>query len=242
VPASAVDALLGVARDESDNLEVRRQAVRALGALPHGAGIPRLVELAGQQGSPWLGKEGMAALANSGDPRARDFLRAAVRREDLGDEALAVAVKALGEQYATREDAALLRSVYPRLRSDRTRDAAISAIADVGGADNVRWLLELARKEDEPAGRRRKALEQGVRAGAPVRELVSLYDGVSDVSVKESLIGWYGRSGDAAALDKLIAIVGAETNVNVRRRAITALSNSEDPKAKQALRDIVTRS
>jgi HEAT repeat protein len=242
VPQRAIDALLAIARDETDNLEVRRQAVRALGTLPHGAGIPRLVELAGQQGSVWLAREGMSALASSGDPRARDFLRAAVRREDLGDEALAVAVKALGQQYATREDAALLRSVFPRLKSDRTRDAALSAIAEVGGAENVRWLLDVVRGETEPAGRRRKALEQAVRAGAPIRELVALYDDVSDHAVKESLVAYYGRSGEPAALDKLIAIVSSETNVNVRRRAITALSGSDDPKAKRALQDIVTRS
>jgi HEAT repeat protein len=215
--------------------------VRTLGALPHGAGIPRLIELAGQQGSMWLAKEGMSALASSGDPRAREYLRAAVKREDLGEEAMAVAVRALGQNYATPQDAALLRSVYPRLKSDRTRDAAFTAIAEVGGADNVRWLLDMARNESEPTGRRRKALEQAVRAGAPTGELVKLYDAVSDQGLKESLVSVYGRSGERAALDKLIAIVGTETNVNVRRRAITALSSSDDPKAKQALQDIVVR-
>jgi len=241
IPASTVDALLGVAKDEADNLEVRRQAVRTLGALPHGAGIPRLIDLAGQQESAWLAKEAMSSLASSGDPRAREYLRAAVKREDLGEEAMAVAVRALGQHYATPQDAALLRSVYPRLRSDRTRDAAFTAIAEVGGAENVRWLMDMARNENEPAQRRRKALEQAVRAGAPIGELVKLYDAVSDGALKESLVGVYGRSGERAAVDKLIAIVGTETNVNVRRRAISALSNSDDPRAKKALQEIVVR-
>ena len=241
IPARTVDALLAVARDDADNLEVRRQAVRTLGALPHGAGIPRLIDLAGQQGSVWLAKESMSALASSGDPRAREYLRAAVKRDDIGDEALAVAVRALGQHYATPQDAALLRSVYPRLKSDRTRDAAFTAIAEVGGADNVRWLLDMARNENEPTQRRRKALEQAVRAGASIGELVKLYDATSDQGMKESLVGVYGRSGERAGLDKLIAIVGGETNVNVRKRAISALSNSDDPKAKEALKDIVVR-
>ena len=242
IPARTIDALVAVARDESDNLEVRRQAVRTLGALPHGAGVPRLIELAGQQQSAWLAKEGMSALANSGDPRAREYLRAAVKRDDLGDEAMAVAVRALGQQYATPQDAALLRSVYPRLKSDRTRDAAFSAIAEVGGADNVRWLLDMARNENEVGQRRRKALEAAVKAGATTTELVKLYDAVSDQGLKESLVSVYGRSGERAATDKLIAIVSTETNVNVRKRAISALSNSDDPRAKAALQDIVTRS
>lgn len=242
VPARAIDALVALARDEADNVEVRRQAVRTLGGLPHGAGVPRLAELAGQQGSVWLAKEATSSLAASGDPRAREFLRAALRREDLPDDVLAVAVRALGGQYATPQDAALLRGAWPRLRSDRTRDAALTAIAEVGGAENVRWLLDVARREDEATGRRRKALEQAVRAGAPVGELVKLYDAVSDQPLKESLVGVFGRSGERAALDKLIAIAGAETNVHVRKRAISALSGSEDPRAKAALSEIVTRS
>ena len=49
---------------------------------------------------------------------------------------------------------------------------------------------------------------------------------------------WRLRASDG---DKLIAIVSGETNVNVRRRAISALASSDDPRAKEALKDIVTR-
>src|SRR5205085_9950085 len=64
IPPRVVEALLAVARDEGDNIEVRRQAVRTLGGLPHGAGIPTLTELARQSGSAWLGKEGMSAVGS----------------------------------------------------------------------------------------------------------------------------------------------------------------------------------
>ena len=241
IPPRVVEALVGVARDEADNIEVRRAAVRSLGGLPHGAGIPTLMDLVRPTESAWLAREGMAALASSGDPRARDALRAAVRREDLNDEALAVAVRALGQQYATPQDAALLRSIYPKLRSERTRDAAFAAIAEVGGADNVRWLLDIARNESELSAQRRKALDAAVRAGAPVGELVKLYDAVSDYAVKGALVSAFARSGERPALDKLIAIVTNETNVNVRRQAISALAGSDDPRAKEALKDIVVR-
>jgi HEAT repeat protein len=248
IPTRVVEALVGVARDEGDNIEVRRQAVRALGGLPHGAGIPTLVDLARQSQNVWLAKEGMSTLASSGDPRARDFLRSAVKLDPgsgpgqaISDEALAVAVRALGQQYATPADAALLRSIYPRLRSERTRDAAFGAIAEVGGAENVRWLLDLARSETELSAQRRKALDAAARAGAPVGDLVKLYDAVSDYALKETLVSAFARSGERAALDKLIAIVTAETNVNVRRRAISALASSDDPRAKEALKDLVTR-
>jgi HEAT repeat protein len=241
IPPRVIDAILGVARDESDNIEVRRQAVRTLGAVEHGAGIPTLDSHAGQTQCVWLAKEAMSALASSGDPRAREFLRAAVKRDDLGDEALSIAIRALGQQYTTPQDAALLRSIYPKLRSERSRDAAFSAVAEVGGADNVKWLLELARNENETSAQRRKAVEQAARAGAPIGELVRLYDAVDDYAMKETLVGTFARSGEKAAMDKLIAIVTGETNVNVRRRAISALASSDDPRAKNVLRDLIAR-
>jgi len=150
-------------------------------------------------------------------------------------------VRALGQQYATPQDAALLRSVYPRLRSERSREAALSAVADVGGAENVRWLLDLARNDGEPSAQRRKSLEAAVRAGAAVGDLVRLYDAVGDHNLKAALVSALSRSGERAAMDKLIAIVTGETNVEVRRRAISVLASSDDPRAREALKNIVTR-
>ena len=150
-------------------------------------------------------------------------------------------MRALGQQYATPQDAALLRSIYPKLRSERTRDAAFSAIAEVGGAENVRWLLDLARTAEQPTAARRKALDAAARAGAPIGDLVKLYDVVGDYALKDALVNVFARSGERAAIDKLIAIVTAETDVNVRRRAISALAGSDDPRAKEALKDIVVK-
>jgi HEAT repeat protein len=241
IPANVVETLVTVARDESDNLQVRKQAITVLGRLEHGTGVPQLIDLARQPNSVWLAREAMGVLASSGDPRARSYLRSAVQRDELSEEALAVAIRALGQQFSTQQDAALLRSLYPRLNSERSRDAVLASVADVGGAENVRWLLDLARNDNEVIARRRKALENASRAGAPIGELVRLYDQVSDHQLKDALISVYARSGERVAVDKLIAIAKGETNYNVRRRAISSLSTSDDPKVKEALRDLIVR-
>lgn len=241
IPPGVVETLLAVARDETDNLAVRKQALSVLGRLEHGTGIPSLVDLARQSSSVWLSRESMTVLASSGDPRARAYLRTAVQRDDLGEDALAIAIRALGQQFSTQQDATLLRSLYPRLNSEKSRDAVLTSVAEVGGADNVRWLLDLARNDTEMAARRRKALEAAARAGAPISELVRLYDSVSDQQMKDALVSIYARSGERVATDKLIVIVKTEPNVNVRRRAITSLSSSDDPKVKEALKDVIIR-
>src|SRR5690349_17614322 len=120
-------ALLQIATNESEVQGIRTQALAVLAHLDHGAGIPQLIRLANGNSTSWIGLESMRVLASSGDPRARDFLRSTAQRTDLPDEVLAVAIRGLGRNYVTGQDANLLRSLYPRLSGDKSRDAVLSA-------------------------------------------------------------------------------------------------------------------
>ena len=237
----ATDAMVAIARDETDNQSVRQHALSVLSRLEHGAGIPALVELSRQQGYTWLAKESIAALSRSGDPRARDFLRTAVQRDDLPDDVMAQVIRSLGQDYSTAQDAALLRSVYPKLRGERSKTAAINAVGEVGGTENIKWLMDLARNDSTNQTRRTNALEAANRAGIPSAELIKLYDATADQRLKESVVSLLLRAGDEASTDKLISILKNETNYNVKRSLISRLSNSDDPRIRQALKDIVTR-
>jgi len=241
IPASVTDPLLAVARDETDNQSVRQSALSVLGRLDHGAGIPSLISLSQQTQSNWLAKESMSVLARSGDPRARQYLRTAVRRTDLPEEVLSVALRSLGQEFATAQDAALLRQLYPTLKSDHTREAVFSAITEMGGAENTKWLLDMARNENELLNTRRRAAEAASRSGASIAELVKLYDTTTDSQMKETLISIYIRNGEKLAVDKLLSIIKDETNMPVRRSAISRLRGSEDPRIRQALQDLVIR-
>ena len=241
IPSSITDPILGIARDESDNQFVRQGALSVLGRLDHGAGIPPLIQLSQQTQSTWLAKESMQTLANSGDPRARQYLRAAVHRTDLPDDVLTVALRSLGHQYATAQDAALLRDLYPSLSTERAREAVFQALTDVGGAENTKWLINIAQDINASLQTRRRAIDAASRSGASIAQLVSLYDTTTDPGMKQTLIGIYVRNGDRTAMDKLLSIVKAEENMSVRRSAISQLSRSEDPRVKAALADIVVR-
>ena len=241
IPASVPSALLGIARDETDNQEVRRNALSVMSRLEHGAGIPPLIELARANDNGWLARESMSVIARSGDPRARDYLRSAVRRSDLPDETLARAIRGLGTEYATSQDAALLREIYPRLSGQRSQEAVLQSVAEMGGSENSRWLMTLARDENQSINTRRRALQYATRAGVPIADLVRLYDTTTDPNMKEALISMYVQNGERAAVDKLMSIAKSEENTTLRRRTISQLSRSEDPRVKDFLRDIVER-
>ena len=241
LPTRAADAMVAIARDESDNQQVRQQALSVLGRLEHGVGIPALVDLSKQQGYTWLAKESIAALSRSGDPRAREFLRTTVRRDDLSDDVMATVIQSLGREYSTSQDAALLRSVYPRLRGDRSRSAVINAVSEVGGTENMRWLMELARSDTINNSRRRNALEGARRAGVTTAELIRLYDGTTDQDLKGSVLSMLDNIGDDASIVKMVSVMRTETNYSLRKRAISLASNSDDPRIKQALKDLAVR-
>ncbi len=94
----------------------------------------------------------------SGDPRARQFVRAAVRRTDLSEESRAAAIRGIGNEYAVAADFKLLRELYPSVNTDQERNAIINTLANAGGNENTDWLLTLARSSTETASRRRQAV------------------------------------------------------------------------------------
>ena len=243
--ASAADrvttALVAIAKDRDEVQAVRSQAVSVLARLERGHGIPALSQIASSSEDLWLGKQAMASLAKSGDPRARQTLRAAVQRADLPEDMLMTAIRSLGREYATGQDIDLIRGLYPKLEGERARSSVISAISDLGGSENTRWLLGIVRQEDQPIALRRSALRGAAKSGATTAELVALYTPAMSAQMKESLISLYSERGDEAAVDKLLSIVKTEEDRSLRRRTISRLSKSDDPRVKQALVDIVER-
>jgi hypothetical protein len=234
-------ALVQIATNDADAQGVRTAALSVLSRLDHGTGIQPLVQLANGNITSWVGRESMTVLARSGDPRARQFLRATAQRSGLPDEVLATALRGLGREYVTGQDAALLRSIYPRLTGQRSQDAVLASLAELGGSENVQWLTGIVRDEKTAPESRRRALQHLSRAGATTPVLLALYDPTTDQEMRGALIGLYSRISDKAATDKLVWIAKNEQNLSLRRRAISALSRNTDPTIRQALQDIVER-
>ena len=100
VSASQLATALGaMARDENDNQQVRQSALRVLSRQENGEGVPALIEISRTTQDIWLGKAALSTLAQSGDPRARTYLRTAVQREDLNDDMKVSAIRGIGRDY-----------------------------------------------------------------------------------------------------------------------------------------------
>ena len=232
-------ALVQIARNDDEAQRLRSHALSVLARLDQGAGIQPLIQLATGNTTSWIGRESMRALARSGDPRARQFLRSVVQRSDLPDEVLAEALRGLGGSYVTAQDAAVLRSIYPRLTGTNSQNAVLSSLANLGGTENVQWVMGIVRDERTSPEVRRRALQHARRAGAPIATLIALYDATTDTQIRSSLIEVYRSDASKPATDKLVWIARNEQNSSLRRRAISALSKNSDPEVRQALQAIV---
>ncbi|HVT39229.1 MAG TPA: HEAT repeat domain-containing protein, partial [Gemmatimonadaceae bacterium] len=170
--AGVARALDQIVRDRNENESVRQQAMSTISRFDRGEGIPTLIAFAGDA-DHWISKQAFQTLTRSGDPRARQYVRDAVRKTDLDEESRAEAIRGIGGEYSTGADLKLLRDLYPTLTTDRERDALISVVAQAGGMDNSTWLLAIAKSPTEPIQRRRRA--------------VSLLSKFDDPRVKEAL-------------------------------------------------------
>ena len=165
-------ALDQIVRDRNENESVRQQAMSTISRFDRGEGIPTLIAFAGDA-DHWIAKQAFQTIARSGDPRARQYIRDAVRKTDLDEESRTEAIRGIGGEYSTGADLKLLRDLYPTLNSDRERDQLISVVAQAGGSENSTWLLAIAKSPTEPVARRRHA--------------VSLLTKFDDPRVKEAL-------------------------------------------------------
>ena len=229
-------ALVAIATNPDETTPIRQQAVSVL-ARSERADLAALTRMANGSDT-WLRQAAIQALANSGDPRAREFLRTAFADPALPEAMRAAVIRGLGREYATGRDVELLRSRYASL-SPTSKQAVLSVLAEQGGSANLQWLLGVATSADETPELRAHAIEAVQKAGATAAQLGKLYDQALDRRGKEAAVNGLFRNGDRQSVDRLIQIAKDETDVTVRRSVISRLGRLEDPKVKEFLKELV---
>lgn len=231
--------LVAIARDENEVRTVRDQALSSLARLESQASLDALVAMTAGTAEGWLARRAVEMLANSGDPRAHQHLRAAAERTDLTEEARVAAINGLAGSYATSRDAEYLRTLYARVSSDRLRDAIMTGIATIGGKASRDWVVAIARDANAPIAQRKRAVSLADRLGLSAADLGALYDGIADSEVRATLIQQLRANGTRVATDKLVLIAKNDPLLANRRRAIQALGQFDDPRVKEALKELV---
>ena len=231
------DILLDVARRDPDS-EVRQQAVFWLSQVGSDRAVTALDSILRSATDPELQDKAIFALSQINNARAAQILRDYATNERASDEAREKAIFWLGQQHSP-ENAAFLRGLYAKVTGEDLKEKVIFSLSQMGGADNGRWLMDIALNEREPVEMRKKALFWAGQTGGNLEQLVGLYDRMQDQEMKEQLIFVYSQRHEAAALDQLIRIAKTEQDKELRKKAIFWLGQSHDPRAAQVLLEII---
>jgi len=237
--ANAMNLILGAAKNDPD-ITVRAAALRFLAAMPGDQAIATIEEIARTPGNEQLQRAAIAALGRSDSPRARQSLRAIVEKSDLDPDLRMTALSSIDTDKSP-DNAAYLRSVYPRLETPRLKAAAIRSIARSASNDDNQWLLGIVRNQSEPVEVRAMALRYAGRSNISIGDLTKMYDVAGDRPLREQLISLYAQRTEPEATDKLMEIARTGTDPDLRRYAISALSRKNDPRTKKLLLEIIDR-
>jgi len=235
--ASSLDAL---ARNADERRSMRLSAVNALVNLEAGAGVAVLMRLTETESDAWLSGSAADALGRTSDARVRPQLRRLIERTQTPEASRVRMITALGNSDGSARDAEFLRTSYARF-SEKERAAALTAVGNIGDRASIAWMLTRASDPGELNTLRRSAVQRAARAGARAAELVALFEAVPERDLRMLVIDALAEDGSRAAMDKLLAVANSTADVQVRRRAVTKLGESGDPRAKDLLQTLVGR-
>lgn len=234
-----VDILMDAARNDPD-MEVRRQAVFWLSQVDDDRAVEALESVLSTATDEELAKRAAFALAQHESPRASRALRQAAENDQFSVELRKQVIFWLGQtDEGQQENVDFLKQLFGRLQNAELKERVIFAVAQTETADAGRWLLDIAMDQNQDQEIREKALFWAGEAGAPIEQLVQLYDRMQDRGIKERLLFTYSQREEPQALDKLIDVAKNETDPELRKKAIFWIGQSDDPRAAQALLEII---
>jgi HEAT repeat protein len=231
------DILLESVRNDPDP-EVQQQAVFWLSQVGTERAIVALDSILRSSKDPEIQDKAVFALSQHNSSKAQLALRSYAERPDIPDNIREKAIFWLGQNQTT-DNAAFLRSLYGKLKNNELRKKVLFSLSQMGGEENGRWLLGVARDGTQETEIRKQALFWAGQAGVSIGELARLYGSVTDPEMRRQLIFVYSQRDEPEALDKLIDIAKRDPSPELRKRALFWLGQSEDSRAVQALQDII---
>jgi HEAT repeat protein len=220
--------LLDAARSDPDG-QVREQAVQWLSQVDSPAAVAALDSILRSAGDPALQDKAIFALSQQDSPRARQALRDFALRSGVSSDLRQKAIFWIG-QGDDPDRVGFLKTLFTQLRDTESRDKILFSMSQVEGRESQRWLLGVAGDVNENIELRKKALFWAGQSDIPATELFTLYEKMPSREMKEQLIFVYSQRDERAAVDKLFEIARTETDMELRKKAIFWLGQSDDPR------------
>ncbi len=233
--------LLEATRNDPDRM-VRVAALQLLIEVDEGRALTVIEQrLRNTSDTTGLREALAAARARTQNDRFAAMLRDLAARTDVPVSLRRDAILGLSRR-SDAETQRVLRQIYRQTQEQRLRQAVL--VVTPGDAENADWLLAIAADTTDALALRRAALRRAAAIReVPVERLGVLYDRFGDREMKSGVIEALSMRArtDRAATDKLLAIGRTESDLQLRKQAVLALSHSDDPRARELLMEILRR-
>ena len=232
--------LVGFLRDRSAPSKIRSGAASGLARLDEPAALRALLDFVANGDTTKLrativhivGGETSEALPTfrrlAADPAAPEDVRGAIFLE-MGD----------SDDPA---DAQLLRSLLPRIESEKLKERLLHSISQREEPGSARWLLQVAMSSTETVKTRERALFwAGQSQALPLSDLVAVYPKLTERKLKRHFIFVLHDRDEAEATDHLVRIARTETDTDLRKQAFFWLSQRKDEKSVAFFREVISK-
>ena len=237
----SVALLLATAKSDPST-QMRSDAVNFVARFPSDEVLATLEQIVRSEENEGIRRAAARNLVGYPSPRARTVVRTIVEDNAMSDGMRCDIVNRFNEERGTQEDAAWLRTSYPKITSQSVKRCMVNAIANIGGVESMKWLTDLSGNDQESATIRSIAFGKG-SATMTVAELSRMYDNAGNRPMRQQIVQQLNRRKEPEALDKLIDIVKKSADLQVRQDVLRMLTErgEKDAKVRQMLFDVIDK-
>jgi len=219
--------------------ELRGEAVFWLAQAGGRRGFDVARRLANDDPDREIRKKAVFALTQSSEPEVFDALASIVRRHQ-DPETRSEAIFWLG-QHDGQKALPILRERLDQETSRSVREKAIFAISQVPGDEAARTRIDLARSSPDPYVRKQAIFWLGQKASTKISAIREVADDDPSSEVREMAVFAISQRPHDEAIPALIQLAQTHRDPNVRKKAISWLSQMDDPRALAAIEKIVLK-
>jgi HEAT repeat protein len=250
---SRIDIMLRVARTDPSAV-VRRQAVQSLSQVRDERASAALDSIVFNTTDAELQDAALRAIPQQQNPVARASIRRIAESTTLPIELRARALGYIGYGRRDADDLQYLEGLYGKTASPQLREGILRAVSSQRSPESSSWLMGVVRDRNSDIELRKSALRAVSNSipspdsrttnasGLEVKDLLGLYKEFNgQTELQEQLLDVYSNRPEAASTDTLLQIAQDESNVNLRKRAVSRLGHRKDPRVTQFLIDLVNK-
>ena len=228
--------LMEIARNASENAELRRTAIHWIGERKTPGAFDNLVQLYNSEANVEIKRQIIHGFFDTEDARAFAKLVEIARDQKENVELRRQAVHWIGEKESAAAFDSLIQ-IYNAEQSVDLKRQILHAFSESKDPRALAKLLEIARNPSEAKDLRRQAVhwlgEQ--ENDSMLDELMQLYESDKDTDLRRQILHAFSEMESPRARQKLVEAARTGSDVELRRTAIHWLGESKDPQTLEML-------